>query len=110
MPVVPFSTAPKQQAPKQLSADEEPWALMAAAQMDAEGRLFHPNIDDRRDQGRKETDNRQVEDQQLPGRDIKMDKDVFGILSSAAGAADLDKATKGKVQIGREYDSRGRPK
>jgi hypothetical protein len=43
MPVVPFSTKqPSAQVPKQFSADEEPWALMAAAQMDAEGRLIEP--------------------------------------------------------------------
>lgn len=39
MPVVPFS--PKQsQAPKQVSAVKEPWLLMAAATMDAQGRLM----------------------------------------------------------------------
>jgi hypothetical protein len=64
MPVVPFSAVPKQQAQRKLSAAEEPWALMAAAVMDAEGRLLHPNFDDRRDQGFKETDNRMVEEQQ----------------------------------------------
>jgi hypothetical protein len=39
MPVVPFSSAPKQQVQRKLSAAEEPWLLMAAAQMDAQGRL-----------------------------------------------------------------------
>lgn len=41
MPVVPFS--PKQpQAPREVSADEEPWVLMAAAQMDQQKRLIEP--------------------------------------------------------------------
>lgn len=43
MPIVPFSAAAGGSKPKQrqpLSAAEEPWALMAAAQMDAEGRLI----------------------------------------------------------------------
>jgi hypothetical protein len=44
MPIVPFTAAaggskPKQQVPRQPSAAEEPWLLMAAAQMDAQGRL-----------------------------------------------------------------------
>jgi hypothetical protein len=39
MPVVPFSPKQAAAAPRKLSAAEEPWALMAAAQMDAEGRL-----------------------------------------------------------------------
>jgi hypothetical protein len=40
MPVVPFSTKqPSASKPRQPSAAEEPWALMAAAVMDAEGRL-----------------------------------------------------------------------
>jgi hypothetical protein len=44
MPVVPFSAKqPGAQVPKQLSADEEPWALMAAAVMDVEGRLVEPS-------------------------------------------------------------------
>jgi hypothetical protein len=40
MPVVPFSPKQAAAAPRKLSAAEEPWALMAAAQMDAEGRLI----------------------------------------------------------------------
>lgn len=41
MPVVPFSPQPSgDRAPRQLSAAEEPWMLMAAAQMDAQGRLI----------------------------------------------------------------------
>jgi hypothetical protein len=40
MPVVPFSSKQSGAAkPRELSPTEEPWALMAAAQMDAEGRL-----------------------------------------------------------------------
>jgi hypothetical protein len=42
MPIVPFTAAAGGSKPKQrqpLSAEQEPWALMAAAQMDAEGRL-----------------------------------------------------------------------
>ena len=39
MPVVPFTSAPTQrQTPRRPPADE-PWVLMAAAQMHSEGRL-----------------------------------------------------------------------
>jgi hypothetical protein len=45
MPVVPFSPQAKgAAAPKPLSASEEPWVLMAAAQMDAQGRLMHQKV------------------------------------------------------------------
>jgi hypothetical protein len=45
MPVVPFSAAaggskPKQRGPITIPVAEEPWLLMAAAQMDAQGRLI----------------------------------------------------------------------
>jgi hypothetical protein len=42
MPVVPFSTTAGGSKSKQPSAAEEPWLLMAAAQMDAQGRLIKP--------------------------------------------------------------------
>lgn len=44
MPVVPFSAAAGGSKPKErkLSAADEPWVLMAAAQMDAQGRLIEP--------------------------------------------------------------------
>lgn len=95
MPVVPFSAATGGPRSKQreVPAADEPWLLMAAAQMDVQGRLVHPNVEDRRDQGRKETDNRMVEDQQQPRSDYgSMHKDVFGKLSDALGRRELDKA------------------
>lgn len=39
MPVVPFSAAAGGSKPKQPDVDD-PWLLMAAAQMDAQGRLL----------------------------------------------------------------------
>lgn len=44
MPVVPFSAAAGGSKPKhrEVSADEEPWVLMAAAQMDQQKRLIEP--------------------------------------------------------------------
>lgn len=46
MPVVPFSPVPPQQ-PKSVdfTPAQEPWVLMAAAQMDADGRLLDPESD-----------------------------------------------------------------
>lgn len=62
MPVVPFSPLPPQEPKsREFTPAQEPWALMAAAQMDSEGRLL--SIDDRRDQGLKERDNEMVNDQ-----------------------------------------------
>ncbi len=44
MPVVPFSpVAPS--APKPVDPAQEPWLLMAAAQMDAQGRLIEKPLD-----------------------------------------------------------------
>lgn len=44
MPVVPFS--PKQrEAPREVSAADEPWVLMAAAQMDQQKRLVEPSTE-----------------------------------------------------------------
>lgn len=41
MPVVPFSPVPpKQEKQVEFTAADEPWMLMAAAQMDAQGRLL----------------------------------------------------------------------
>jgi len=44
MPVVPFAPQPRNaralSKPIELSAAEEPWVLMAAAQMHSEGRLI----------------------------------------------------------------------
>jgi hypothetical protein len=51
MPVVPIrkqDSAGKGFSPRkpvELPADQEPWALMAAAQMDHEGRLMEPTAD-----------------------------------------------------------------
>lgn len=60
MPVVPFTPVPpRKAAAPEIGEAEAPWALMAAAQMDAEGRLI-----DRRDQSLKERDNEMVNDQQ----------------------------------------------
>jgi len=99
MPVVPFTpVAPREPKPVEFTPVEEPWALMAAAQMDVEGRLTEPNIDDRRDQGRKETDNRMVEDQQLPRSDYgDMDKDTFGKLNKLLGTSELDAAERDNI-------------
>lgn len=77
MPVVPIRKSDSAgqgfspRKPPEISAADEPWMLMAAAQMDKDGRLMS-NIDDRRDQGRKETDNRMVEDlqQRSTGKEI----------------------------------------
>lgn len=41
MPVVPFSPQlPKPEKPVEFTSAQEPWMLMAAAQMDAQGRLI----------------------------------------------------------------------
>lgn len=39
MPIVPFTNAPRTAPVRKLPSDAEPFALMAAALMDAEGRL-----------------------------------------------------------------------
>lgn len=92
MPVVPFTPTPKPEPrPREFTPAQEPWVLMAAAQMDSQGRLVHPNIEDRRDQGLKQADNQMVEDQQLPRGDYgDMDKDTFGKLNKALGSSELD--------------------
>lgn len=68
MPVVPYVRKEDARgqgfSPRKVTSAEEPWLLMAAAQMDQQGRLIEPNIDDRRGQGRKQTDDQMVEDQQ----------------------------------------------
>jgi hypothetical protein len=44
MPVVPFNNRPQAAQPRPIDFGEmEPFALMAAAQMDAEGRLVEPH-------------------------------------------------------------------
>lgn len=45
MPVVPFSAATRSKASPSASPPAEPFALMAAAQMHAEGRLVEPPLD-----------------------------------------------------------------
>lgn len=42
MPVVPFSAATRSKASAPVAPPAEPFALMAAAQMHAEGRLVQP--------------------------------------------------------------------
>ncbi len=96
MPVVPFSPQPPKgramQGPVQLSEAQEPWALMAAAQMDSEGRLMHPEVEDRTNQTLKQRDNAMVDDQQLPPNGYgDWDKDTFGKLNKDAGSRELDK-------------------
>jgi len=100
MPVVPIRKADSRgqgfspPKPIELPAADEPWALMAASEMDKQGRL----IDDRRDQGFKETDNRMVEDQQQPRGDYgDMDKDTFGKLNREAGTSELDAAERDNI-------------
>jgi len=43
MPIVPFSPKPSTPPPRKLRAADEPWLLMAAAQMDAQNRLVEPH-------------------------------------------------------------------
>lgn len=41
MPVVPFTPTPKPEVrPREFTPAQEPWVLMAAAQMDADGHLI----------------------------------------------------------------------
>lgn len=40
MPIVPFAAAGGSKPKQRLEAPDDPWLLMAAAQMDAEGRLM----------------------------------------------------------------------
>lgn len=51
MPVVPFTPQPPkgraQQAPIEVGAAQEPWVLMAASQIDSEGRLVEPHTIER---------------------------------------------------------------
>ena len=85
MPVVPFTNAPRTAPLRKLPADAEPFAMMAAAQMDAEGRLVHPNIEDRRDQ--KPEDIGPIV--QFPGEQLPMH--AIDKLGADAGADILDK-------------------
>jgi len=86
--------APQQQMP------EEPWALMAAAQMHSEGRLIQVSdhsdfrqapIEDRRGPPSKEADRAMVEDQQLkPEPDKGLFSESKSKLSKDAGSDTLD--------------------
>lgn len=53
MPVVPFSAAPArvkaERKPIEVPAEDEPWLLMAAATMDAQGRLLATEPEDSAD-------------------------------------------------------------
>jgi hypothetical protein len=46
MPIVPFTNAPRTAPARKLPADAEPFALMAAALMDSEGRLVEPEAEE----------------------------------------------------------------
>lgn len=94
MPVVPFTraatgaTSGKAKLPPG-PPPAEPFALMAAAQMHAEGRLIAPNVEDRRDQTAKERDNEMVDDQQLPPSE-PFDPNKNYMMGREMGAKDLD--------------------